>query len=159
MATSLVASVIDLYNSISATHFGGTRPPVYLGESPPVASGGAQQRPPYVVLNDDGFRPEFDSSFGGIERGDIRLEVYALKLDAVGEVTVDSIVRGIKWGGSAPSAKAGLDFGAFALTGYNYKIHLLRTLERRSYAGFDYQGQRVHKCELNYACVLGLSPT
>jgi hypothetical protein len=161
MAKSAVSSLIDLYNSIGATHFGGTRPPIYMGEAAPTTGAGAQQRPPYVVLSDEGFRPEFDSSAGGIEPGEIRLEVFALKLDDASGVTVDSVVRAIKWGGSAPSAKAGFDWGAFSFAAgsYLYKISMRRTLERRSYAGFDYQGARVHKCELRYAVTVGVSPS
>lgn len=162
MASSAIASLFDLYNSITASAFGGsTRPPLHMGEAAAVTTTGTQLRPPYVVLYDEGFRPQFNSSVGGIETGEIRLEVFALKLDASNEVTVDTIVKGIKWGGSEPQAKAGFDFGAFsfAVGSYLYKIHLRRTLEQRSYAGFDYQNQRVHKCELRYECLVGLSPS
>lgn len=160
MAKSAVASLIDLYNSITASHFGGsTRPPIYLGESPQVTSAGAQQNPPYVVLYDEGFRPEFNSSGGGIETGEVRLEVFALKLDAASDITVDSIVRAILYGGSAPSAKAGFDWGTFSFESgsYRYKVHLRRTFYRRSYAGMDYQGQRCHMAEIRYECVVGIS--
>lgn len=161
MASSAVASLIDLYNSINATHFGGTRPPIYLGEAAPVTGASAQQRPPFVVLFDEGFQPEYNSSSGGVETGEVRLEVYALKLDDTSGVTVDSIVRGIKFGGAAPASKSGFDFGtfSFAAGSYLYKIHMRRIHEKRSYAGFDYQGARVHKCELRYECKTGLSPT
>lgn len=158
MAQSFVAAVIDLYQSIPEIAFGGagTRPPLYLGQAPQVKSTD-QQRPPYVVLYDNGFRPEFDNSKGGIERGEIRLEVYALKLDDPTEISVDRIVRAMKYGGQAPGLAAGLDFGAFVLTGFSYKIELRRTREQRSYAGFNHQGARVHKCELTYAVILGLA--
>lgn len=164
MATSVVGAVIDLYNSINAAHFGGTRPPIFLGEAAQTTTTGAQQRVPYVVLYDDGIVPTFDSSYGGVEAGAIRLEVFALKVAAVGEVTLDSIVAGMKYGGTAPSAKLGLDFGAFTLTGYRYKISLRRTREQYSYAGFTTQGPngetaRVHKCALAYRIVTGLSPS
>jgi len=160
MATSLVSAVIDLYNSIPAGTFGGaTRPPIFMGKAAQTTAAAVQQRPPYVVLYDESQRPEFDSSFGGIERGELRLEVFAVPLGAASGISVDSIVAAVKWGGSNPAAKAGLDFGAFVLSGYNYKIQIQRTREQRSYAGFDFEGQRVHKCELRYAVILGLSPT
>ncbi len=116
---------------------------------------------PYVVLFDDGFKPEYESSAGGREMGRIRLEVYATSLDAASGITVDSIVRGIKYGGSTPAAKLGFDWGTFSFTAgvYLYKIHLKRVLERRSYAGFDQDGARVHKCELHYECIAGIPPS
>ena len=161
MAKSAVSSLVDLYNSISATHFGGTRPTLFLGEAAQTTSAAAAQRVPYVVLFDEGVRPEFESSAGGREMGKIRLEVYALKLDHTSGVTVDSITRGIKYGGSAPNVKAGFDWGTFSFESgvYLYKIHLKRVFERRSYAGFDQDGARVHKCELHYECVAGVPPS
>lgn len=159
MAKSAVSSLIDLYNSIGAAHFGGTRPPIYLGNVPSTDSAGVQQRVPYVVMFDEGFRPEYSSDASAVETGAIRLEVYAVSVDAASGVTLDSIVRGIKFGGSAPSSKAGWDWGSFTFASgsYLYKISLKRTFERRDYAGFDYQGSRVHKCELRYECKTGLS--
>lgn len=160
MAKSAVSSLIDLYNSITAAHFGGsTRPPIHLGEAPAVTAAGAQLRPPYVVLYDEGFRPEFNSSKGGVETGEIRLEVFALSLDAASGITVDSITRAILYGGSAPGSAAGFDWGTFSFESgsYRYKVHLRRTFYRRSYAGFDYQGARVHKCEIRYECKVGIS--
>ena len=159
MATSVVSSVIDLYNSISATHFGGTRPTIFLGEAAQVTSAGAQQRPPFVVLYDEGMQPTYDSSNGGIEAGVLRLEVYALKVNDTTGVTVDTIVAGIRWGGSAPGIKAGFDWGTFTLTGYLSKISLKLTKHSTTYAGFNHEGQRVHKCELVYRVVAGLSAT
>lgn len=162
MATSVVGAVLDLYNSIATAHFGAsTRPPIFLGEAPPVSSAGAQQRVPYVVLYDESTVPTFDSSYGGIEAGTIRLEVFAQKLGAAaGEITVDSIVLAVKYAGLPPASKAGLDFGNFTLTGYLSKISLKRTKEQRSYAGFlDHESKRVHKCVLAYRIVTQLSPT
>lgn len=148
-----------MYDGIPADAFGGTRPPIFLGKVPQTTAAAAQQRLPYVCLTDLGFRPEFDSSAGGIERGEIRLEVFALKLGGEpDEPSVDRIADALKWGGATPKYKKGLDFGAIALTGYTYPVHLMRKSERRDYAGFDYQGARVHMCELRYAVMLGLSP-
>lgn len=160
MATSLVSAVINLYNSISAGTFGGTeRPPIFLGEAAQTKADTSQQRPPYVVLYDDtGFRPEQFSGTVEVDTGTIRLEVFALLLDDTSGVTVDSIVRAVKWGGFPPSNKAGFDWGTltFATGSYLYQISLRRTLEQRSYAGFlDKDGKRVHKCRLLYECKYG----
>lgn len=157
MATTLVEAVQDLYDSISAATFGGAdRPPIHMGEAPQRTPTSTPLVPPYVVLYDEGFRPEFNSSAGGIENGDIRFEVFAVPMSGSG-VTVDSITAALKWGGSGPASKAGMDWGAFTLTGYNYKVSLRRTLERRSYSGLDHNGDRVHKCEIRYAVILGLN--
>lgn len=157
MPSSVVSAVQAVYATIPAAAFGGTRPPLYLGESPQTTAAGAQQRPPYGVLYDDGQQPTFDSSFGGVEAGAIRLEFFAIKLDAVGEVTLDSIARGAKYANRPPSDRAGLDWCRLPLSGSLYPVSLKRTREQRSYAGFDYQGQRVHKLLLEYRVVAGLA--
>ncbi len=156
-STTVVAAVLELYNSIPASAFGGTRPPIWLNQAPRTDSAGSQLRPPYVILYDDGLRPEFDSSFGGIERGTLRIEVYANKIEASGEITCNSVANGILWGGADPNDRDGLDFGALPLTGYRYEVNLMRTLDRTRYAGFqDRNDQRVHVREIQYAVIVGL---
>jgi len=160
MAKSAVSSIIDKYNGITASLFGATdRPPIFLGKVAQTTGAGAAQRVPYVCLMDDGFNPTLDSSYGGIEAGEIKLEVYALKVDDATGVTVDSICRAIKFAGGTPAQHQGFDGGSlsFASGSFLYSISLLRTRERRDYAGFDYQGARVHLAELTYAVTVGLS--
>jgi hypothetical protein len=161
MAKSPISSIIALYNSIDATHFGGDRPPIYLGSVPQVTAAGQQQRIPFVCIKDDGFRPDYDSSAGGVETGEVRLEVYAAKVDAVGEVTLDSIVRAIRFGGLPPGSKAGFDWGnfSFEVASHYYKVSLKFLSHRRDYAGFNFDGQRAHLAELRYECKAGLSAT
>jgi hypothetical protein len=163
MAKSAVKSLIDLYNSIAAVHFGGSeRPPIFLGKVAQTTSTATQQRVPYVCLHDEsGFRTDYDSSSTGIEKGEIKLEVFALKLDDATAVSVDSIVRGIRFGGAPPASKAGWDWGSFSFESgtYFYKVSLRHLSNKRDYAGFDYQSARVHKCELRYECIIGISPT
>jgi len=148
MATSVVAGLMDLYETISASHFGGTRPRIYLDSAPAVDETGAQLRVPYVVLHDRGAVPTYHSSFGGTESGELVLEVFGTTL-----ALVDTYVSAIKYGGSAPSAKAGLDFGSITLTGHLKRVELRRVKETRSYAGFNQASARVHKCELVYKCI------
>lgn len=160
MATSVPAAVIELYGTISATHFGGTRPPIYLNEAPQTDTDGSQRRPPYVILSDDGFRPEYDSSFGGIAKGDIRIEVYALKLEASGEITVNSITNGLRYGGGDPADRDGIDFGALPLTGVLYPVHLMPTSDRTRFSGLlDKDGKRIHVRELRYQVIYGINAT
>lgn len=159
-STTVVSAVLELYNSLNASVFGGTRPPIWLNEAPRTDTAGSQLRPPYVVLYDEGLRPEFDSSFGGIERGTLRLEVFARYIEQSGQISCNSVANGILWGGGAPGARLGLDGGTLPLTGYRYQIHLLRTLDRTRYAGFhDKDDQRVHVREIQYAVIAGISPT
>lgn len=160
MAKSAVSSLRDLYNSIAAGAFGGTtRPPIFLGSVPTKDASGADQRVPYTEMTDEGFRPEYSSDGSAVETGTILLRVYAVDLDAASGVTVDSIVRAIKFGGSAPPVKAGFDWGSFtfAAGSFLYKISLRRLSERRDYAGFNYNQSRVHMCELRYECKVGLN--
>ena len=162
-ALSAIAALRDLYNSISATTFGGTtRPPIYMGEAPATNTGGTQQRPPYCVLRDSGFAPEFQSNTSGIEKAGIDLEIYADKLDGADEVTVDSIARAVKWGDSGiPEDKQGFDWGelTFDVAGNYYSISIRRTRERREYVALGVSGQRVHKCTLSYEVTIGLKPS
>ena len=160
MATSVPAAVIALYETIDATHFGGTRPPIYLNQAPRTDVSGSQKRPPYVILYDSGLRPEYDSSFGGIVRGEIRIEAYARKLEATGEITVNSITNGFRYGGGDPADRDGLDFGPLPLTGVTYAIHLMPTYDQSRYAGFeDFEGHRVHVREIRYQVIHGIKPT
>lgn len=158
MATSAVSALFDLYNSIPVAAFGGSvRPPLRLGSMSQASVTGAQQRPPYVVLKDQGFRPEFNSSSGGIENGQLVFEVFAGPIGAAVGMSLDSIVLGLKYAGAAPDAKEGFDWGALTITGFLYGIALRRTREQREYAGFDFEGQPVHKCTLTYDCTTGLN--
>ena len=160
MAENINLTVIEKYESIDASHFGGTRPPIYLGEAtsrqPTVNT---IQRLPYVILYNDGFTPVFDSSYGGVENGMMRIEAYHTTIDDVSGVTLDKIVRAIKWGGSAPGSRAGLDFGSFTMTGYYYVISFKRTRENTEYAGYEFQAKRVYRTKLEYKVCLGLKPS
>ena len=162
MATSVISAVFEVYNGIAAPAFGGTaRPPIHLGEAAQTTTAGAQLRPDngYIVMYDDSFVPVYDSSFGGTEGGSIRFEVYAIPLGSATAISVDSIVAGLKFGGFAPGAKRGLDFATLPLEGYYSTVSVKRVKEQRSYAGFNRDGQRCHKCDLTYRVVLGLSAT
>lgn len=162
MAISVISALLELHASIAAGAFGGvTRPPMWLDSAPQTNAAGEQVRVAngYFVIHDDGFKPTYDSSFGGTEAGQIRVEAFAIPLGAASGISVDSLVAGLKFGGYTPAQKAGFDHGAFSITGYNYKISLKRKLEKRGYAGFDIDSKRVHRCELTYAIVIGLSAT
>lgn len=159
MATTVVSAVFDKYNALTATLFGGTvRPPLQLDEQPATGTTGAQRRVPYVVLKDNGFVPEFQSDGRAIEKGVLVFELYAevLDTDTSGVVTVDKMALAIKYAGGAPSARLGFDWGTLTITGYTYPISLRRTREQRGYAGFNFNGQPVHKCTLTYEAIAGL---
>lgn len=162
-ALSPIAAIRDLYNSITATTFGGTtRPPISLGDAPQTTTTGTQLRPPYCVIRDSGFVPEFNSGSGGIEKGNVDIEVYADKLDGTGEPTVDSIVRAIKWGDSGvPANKGGFDWGTlvFDTSGKYRSVSLRRTREKREYVALGVTGQRVHKATLSYEVTVQLNAT
>lgn len=161
MATNAVKAAIDLYNSLDATLFGGaTRPPIQLDEQPVTGTTGAQRRVPYAVLKDNGFVPEFQSDASAVEKGTIVVELYAelLDTDASGVVTVDKMAAAVKYGGAAPGAKLGFDWGTLTLTGYVRPVSLRRTREQRNYAGFNFNGQPVHKCTLTYEVVTNVKP-
>jgi hypothetical protein len=160
VAQNINMAIQDKYETINASHFGGTRPEIFFGEAtsrtPTINS---IQRLPVVIIYNMGFVPVFDSSYGGVENGTIRIEIYSTVIDAASGVTLDKITRAIKWGGSAPSARAGFDFGSFTMTGYYYVINFRRVRELSEYAGYEYQGNRVYRSTLEYKVVLGLKPS
>lgn len=161
MATSAISALFDLYASIPAAAFGGTvRPPIRLGVMSQTTTTGTQQRVPYVVIKDQGFRPEFNSSSGGIKNGQFTVEVFAAQLSADAGVSVDSMVLAIQYAGGTPAQKQGFDWGTLTITGFQYGISIKPVRDGpREYAGFNYDGQPVHKCTLTYECITGLKPS
>lgn len=121
-------------------------PALYFDEAPQTDAAGVPKRLPYAVLRDEtGLEPEYQSDDGAIETEEISIELYATTL-----AVLDAFVARALWGGSAPSARAGLDWFTFTLVTPRRALSLMRTNERRGYAGFDYQGQRCHVCTLTY---------
>jgi hypothetical protein len=154
MATTIPLAVIELYETISESAFGGTRPPIYFDQAPQTGGDSAALQLPYVLLFDEGFRPEFFGKFDGVEKGEIRLEIYAAEAE-----TTATIGDAILWGGGAPGARDGLDFGELPLTGYRYKVNLMRTYDRTRYTrSLARAGQRVHVRELRYQITFGIKP-
>lgn len=151
MANSPLAAAMSLYESLSEGLFpSAARPPVYLDKAPEVASG-SQLRTPYVVVTDGGLQPEGRSDYGGPEAGSLTLQVFARSLG-----DVDLIVKAVKFGGREPEAKAGLDNSTLPIDPPYAPVSLIRTRERRSLAGYDHEGQRVHSCEVEYAVTVEL---
>jgi len=129
-------------------------PPLYFDEAPQTDATGTQERVPYAVLRDaTGLTPEYQSDDGAVETGVIEVEVIATTM-----AVLDGFVARAKWGGQAPAQRAGLDWFALSLTtSPYYPVSLMRTNERRSYAGFDYLGARCHSCVLTYAVTVGVA--
>lgn len=146
MAHSYVAAAEALYGTLTAALFpGGTRPPFDFGEASATTSTGAQKRVPYVVLTDLGSDPEYQSDYGGQERGGFELTVYAKTV-----TDLDTIVTAIRFNGDTPAAKAGFDFGTLTLDAPYYALALTRTREVREYVAPDRDGLRVHRCRITY---------
>jgi hypothetical protein len=154
MAThSYAAAAMTLYDTLTASLFpSSTRSPIYFGKAPQATSAG-QRRHPYVVLEDEGSTPEYQSDAGGPESGAFTLTVVADTL-----ADVDRIVAAVKWNGLAPSSKAGFDEGALTLDNPLYHLSLRRTKEVRSYEADGKDGPRVHRCVLSYAVEFGIAP-
>jgi len=151
MATSVIHAVMERYDALPPAVFpGGVRPPIYLGEAP-VSSAGAMLRPPYVVITDQGTRPEYTSDAGAVETARVQVEVYAVELGAV-----DQIVLAVRFGGQPPGQRAGLDWAALTFGPPYAPTHLMRAAEQRGYAGWDYESRRVHYCRLDYEATVTL---
>jgi hypothetical protein len=144
MAASVIAAVLEKLDSFTYS----TAPKFYFDEAPSTDSTGAQQRFPYGVIKDGGLQPEYQSDLGGIEVGSFTLEIYGTSL-----ANVDAVVSVVKYNGQIPSSTAGLDFCTLAIAAPLYPVSLIRTNERRSFAGFSHQTERCHLCELTYSVV------
>jgi hypothetical protein len=141
--------MVDKWASITGV------PALYFGDAPP-ADGPTQIYPPYVVLMDDGMRPEYNFTLENVmEPDEVVFMVYASTLAAV-----DAIVQQIKYNGMPVSARAGYDFGSLPSLVVPYReMEMKRTNERRfvaSVQGTGKTGQRVHGCELRYLVTLFL---
>lgn len=154
MPTGVIAAVLNKIESLSGSLFpGGTRPPVYFG-SAALAASGAQVRVPYLVVRDDGAETEFFADSGGLEMTAVAVDCFAQTL-----ADADAIAAAVKWGGQAPANKAGLDWGALALTAPRYAISVRPVRSARSLAGYDRDGARAHLVTLTYRVVTGLDAT
>jgi hypothetical protein len=165
MPTSPITAVFRLWDLFALSKWGASvteAPPLFMGEAAQTKYDTTQQRVPYGVLYDDGLEPTYDSSYGGTEAGVIRLELFALKLDNPTGITVEGMVRCVRWGAAPPREKRGFDFATLDLEGCYYPISLKLTREQRAYAGFTTKGPngesaRVHKAILTYRLVVGLN--
>ncbi len=145
---SVIAAVEEVYNALSAAPFpGGVKPRIYF-DQPPLVDG-VQVRPPYVVLIDRGGVPQFDMERNAIESGGFALDVFADTLAAC-----DQIVKAAKYGGQGPGLGAGIDFAVLPLNPPAYPMRVVRGSEQRSVAGVGVDGQRTHRCTVEYTTVV-----
>lgn len=153
--TSVISAVITKYNALTAANFpSSTVPPIYLDQAPLTDSAGAQERPPYVILRDNGQVPTGEFERTTFEACDFVMEVYYESL-----ADVDSAVLAIKRNGGAVGSGSGFDFGTLSdLTSPRSTHEIRRTRERRALAAQDLTGKRIHVCYLEYRVVVKESP-
>lgn len=112
-SASVTGAVIARYEAftIAATV------PVWFHEAPASAS------LPYVVLQDDGTRPEYDFEYNPVETTALRFEVYHTSL-----ASADAVASAIRYNGGGVADGDGMDFAdALDLTGQTFK-----RMERKS---------------------------
>jgi hypothetical protein len=120
---------------------------VWFDQAPLKDTSGIAVVPPYLVLHDDGFSPEFDFEYNPVfDPWAIRFEVYGLTL-----ASVDAIVNVVKYNGGSLTNQQGMDFAdSLPLTGSVLK-ESLRTNERRFQEAMrDGSAQLVFRCTLTY---------
>jgi hypothetical protein len=119
-------------------------PDIYLDEAPAVD--GSQKYPPYAVIRDEGTEPENHFEQAVIETTRFTITLYYATL-----ADADAAALAVKYNGDATHvAQSGFDFGTLTVaSGYTFK-ELLRTRERRFFAGYGKAGQRIHAVELSY---------
>lgn len=104
MAASPISACLAKYDALT---FAG-KPDRYFQDAP--RSDGAQVRPPYVVISDEGATVRYDFEAVAWEVHRVRFDVYADTLAAC-----DATLLGIKYDGQAFSARAGFELGTLAL--------------------------------------------
>lgn len=148
---SVVSAVIDKFNALTAANFpGASRPPIYLDDAPPTDGSGDQKRVPYAVLTDGGVTPGLVFDSGPItESGSFTLTLYYGGATPLAHA--DAAAEAVKYNGGTLQARAGFDLGSLTLPAGYTKLALIRTGERRFYAGVGRAGERVHAVELTYS--------
>lgn len=147
MAT-LVPSVIDKYELLTAANFpSSTRPPIYLDEAPQVTAAGAQLRPPYVVASvDSSAEVELCFESDGVETTRVTFEVYATSV-----ADLDTTIAAIRFNGSSVATAAGFDAGSLpSLTDGVLLSMLIDRTPTRHHDGTDRDGKNVYRGELAY---------
>ena len=140
------------FDALTAANFpSSTVPPIYL-DDPPLADGGSQVRPPYVVLRDNGQTPELEFERTTLEVCAFALEVYYPTPDSGGPLAnVDAAVLAVKRNGGTSAQGLGFDFGTLSdLTTPRSTHEIRRVRETRRSAGFASDGRRVYVCVLEY---------
>lgn len=153
-AGSVIAAVIDLYGTLDAANFpNGIRPPIWLDQAPQEAVDGSQSRPPYVIVRDGGGTEQWDTGTNSVAFESFTIEVYYNLLS-----DCDAGLTAILFNGAPPVQHAGLAFASLSLASPNQ--NLSRTVRpkrsQRSYAGLDFQQQRVHKVAQDFSALAGV---
>ncbi len=149
MATSAIAAAVLKYQSLTAVPAG------YFGDAPTTDSV-TQVYPPYVVLLDEGLQPEYNESLINVQEvTEIAFMIYGNTL-----ADVDLTCQKIKYNGSAPSVKAGFDFGTLPALVSPYTLNEMRRVSERRFvastSGTGKQSQRIHGIELKYRVTIFL---
>jgi len=141
---SVISAAMTKFDALTAGNFPSAAvPDIYLDEAPAVD--GSQKYPPYAVIRDEGTEPENHFEQVVIETTRFTLTLYYASL-----ADADAAALAVKYNGGSNTAGSGFDFGTLTVpTGYSFEV-LLRTRERRFFAGYGKQGQRVHAVELSY---------
>ena len=151
-ADSVIKAVEDFISGLNASLFpGGTIPSVWLDEAPQQNTPNSQAQPPYIIISDDGDKPQWDFETSAIIKGSFTLEAYALNLD-----DADSIMKAILWNGAPSSSRRGLAFATLTLNAQLYSMAVTPTRGQRKYSGMNYQGKRVHFTSQSFDTQVGL---
>jgi hypothetical protein len=144
---SVVSAAVAKFNALTAANFpSSARPPIYLDEAPLKDSAGADERPGYAVLTDEGLTTEQVFDYPVVETGSFLITVYYRSL-----ADCDAAAEAVKYNGGTLANAGGFDNGTLTLPSGYTLLALRRTSERRRYAGLDYQGARVHAVEIRYS--------
>ncbi len=147
---SAISAAKAKFDALAAAGFpSATRPKLYLDDAPLVQTG-AQVRPPFAILVDEGEAPEnvFDEAV--VETTRFKLTLYYADLG-----DADTAALAVRRNGGTAQQAQGFDFGT--LTGLPAgftSMSLLRTASRRYLAANGQDGGRVYAVELSYTATV-----
>lgn len=145
---SLLSSVIQFHNTLTAANFpGATRPPAYEKPAPQVTAAGTPLRPPYVVYALVARDEQQDFENEGIESYTLTAVAYAdTQADA------DAIVKALRWNGQSVANGTGFD-DRNTLTNFTEGTLLVVAPSKPpvpSYAAIGISSQRVHQTTMEW---------
>lgn len=146
--TSVIVAAMNKFDGLTAGNFpSSTVPAIYLDEAPQVTAAGAQLRPPYAVIRDNGQTPNII----GFERTGLEVCEFTIELYYASMADVATAIWAVRLNGGTIGAGSGFDYGTFAdLASPRGPYQILRGRVQHTLAGYGHDGKPVYKGSIEY---------